>query len=115
VLFDEYAFDIVTRDEEKTFHPADFGLLDSGGAYTPAKGVTITESLALRTYSTTESLGLSTGVETPPTEDAEPDIKGEDLESHTPNVSRSSSELTRRSGRRVCPSQKARDRENLES
>jgi hypothetical protein len=115
VLFDEYAFDIVTRDEEKTFHPADIGLLDSGGAYTPAKGVTITESLALRTYSTTESLGLSTGVETPPTEDAEPDIKGEDLESHTPNVSRSSSELTRRSGRRVCPSQKARDRENLES
>jgi hypothetical protein len=115
MLFDEYAFDVVTRDEEETFHLADFGLLDSGGTYIPAKGVTITESPALRIYSTTESLGLSTGIKTPPTEDAEPDIKSEDLESHTPNVSRSSSELTRRSRRRVYPSQKARDRKNLES
>jgi hypothetical protein len=117
MLFDEYAFDVVTRDEEETFHPADFGLLDSGGAYTPAKGVTVTDSPAPRIHSTTESLGSSTGVETPPTEEAEPDIEGEDLESHTPNVGRSNSgsELTRRSRRRAYPSQKARDRENLES
>jgi hypothetical protein len=115
MLFDEHAFDVVTRDEEETFDPGDFGLLDSGGTYTLAKGVTIMESLTPRIYSTTESPGLSTGVETPPTEDAEPDIEGEDLESHTPNIGRSSSELTRRSGRRVCPLQKARDRENLES
>jgi hypothetical protein len=115
MLFDEHAFDVVTRDKEETFYPGDFGLLNSGGAYTLAKGVTITESLALRIHSTTESLGSSTGVETPPTEDAEPDIKGEDLESYTPNFSRSSSELTRRPGRRVYPSQKVRDRKNLES
>jgi hypothetical protein len=117
MLFDEHAFDVATRDEEETFHPVDFGLLDSGGAYTPAKGVTITESPALRIYRATESLGSSIGVETPPTGEAEPDIEGEDLESHTPNVGRSTSgtELTRRSGRRVYPSQKARDRENLES
>jgi hypothetical protein len=117
MLFNEYTFDVVTRDEEETFHPSDFGLLDSGGTYTLAKGVTVTESLALRTYSTTESPGSSTNIETPPTEDAEPDIEGEDLESRTPNVSRSNSgtKPTRRSGRKVCPSQKARDRENLES
>jgi hypothetical protein len=118
-LFDEHAFDVATRDEEETFHPVDFGLLDSGGACVPAKGVTttITDSLATHTYGATESPGSSTGVETPPTEEAEPDIEGEDLESHTPNVGRSNSgtEPTRRSGRKVCPSQKARDRENLES
>jgi hypothetical protein len=76
---------------------------------------TITDSLAPRTHSATESPGSSTGVETPPVEDNEPDVEYKDLESRTPNVGRSSSELTRRSGRRVCPSQKARDRENLES
>jgi hypothetical protein len=74
MLFDEHTFDIATRDEEETFHPADFGLLDSGGAYIPAKGVTITESLAPRIYSATESPGSSTDVETPPTEDDEPDM-----------------------------------------
>jgi hypothetical protein len=117
VLFDEHAFDIATRDEEETFDPGDFGLLDSGGAYAPAKGVTVMKSPAPRTYGATESSGSSTDVETPPTEDDEPDIEHEDLESRTPNVGRSTSgtELTRRSRRRVCPSQKARDRENLES
>jgi hypothetical protein len=30
MLFDEYAFDIATRDEEETFHPVDFDLLNSG-------------------------------------------------------------------------------------
>jgi hypothetical protein len=79
VLFDEYTFDVATRDEEETFHPADFGLLDPGGACAPAKRVTVTKSSAPRTYSTTESPGLSTGVETPPTEE-EPDIEHEDLE-----------------------------------
>jgi hypothetical protein len=117
VLFDERAFDVATRDEEETFDPGDFGLLDSGGAYTLAKGVTITKSPAPRIHGATESPGSSTGVETSPTEEAELDIEGEDLESHTPNVGRSNSgsELTRRSGRRAYPSQKARDRENLES
>jgi hypothetical protein len=117
ILFDEHTFDIVTRDEEEIFDPGDFDLLDSGGAYTLAKGVTVMESPAPRTYSATESSGSSTDVETPPTEDDEPDIEHEDLEFRTPNVSRSTSgtKLTRRSRRRACPSQKARDRENLES
>jgi hypothetical protein len=87
----KYTFDVATRDEEETFHPVNFGLLDSGGAYALAKGVTttVTDSLAPRTYSATESPGSSTGVETLPTEEAEPDIEDEDLESHTPNVGRS--------------------------
>jgi hypothetical protein len=116
MLFDEHAFDIATRDEEETFHPADFGLLDPGGACAPAKGVTVTKSPMPRTHGATESPGSSTGVETPPTED-EPDIEHEDLESRTPNVGRTTFdiELAHRSGRKSYPSQKVRDREDLES
>jgi hypothetical protein len=119
VLFDEHAFDVTTGSEEETFNPADFSLLDSGGAHAPAKGVTtttVTKSPAPRTYGTTGSPASSTGVETPPTED-EPDIEHEDLESRTPNVGRTTFgiELVRRSVRKAYPSQKVRDREDLES
>jgi hypothetical protein len=68
ILFDEHTFDVATRDEEETFRPVDFGLLDSGGAYIPAKGVTtiVTESPAPRIYGTTESPGLSRAVNSQP-------------------------------------------------
>jgi hypothetical protein len=48
---------------------------------------------------------------------SEHDIKYEDLESRTLNIGRSNSNTkpTRRSRRKVYPSQKVRDRENLES
>jgi hypothetical protein len=124
VLLDEHAFDVATGRKGETFDPADFSLLDSGGACTPAKRVTTagTESPAPRIHGAIELLGSNKSVETPSTEadlhnDDQPDIEHEDLESRTPNVGRSTSgiELACRSGRIACPSLKARDREDLES
>jgi hypothetical protein len=124
MLFDEHAFDVITGGEEETFDPADVSLLDSGGTYTLVKGVTTasTELPALRIYSTIESLGSNKSVERSSTEadlynDDQPDIEHEDLDSRALSVSRSTSgiKLTRRSGCRVFPLQKARDRGDLES